>query len=170
MADDTEVREDQKTDDEQTDHVTPERKNLQFPEGFVWTNEVVAQAGLETGRSFAVQGNDISGYVGVSPEYRTYANEIDKPLMTETDYEQLKELGIHTDQEMADARLSNALAGNAPGVLMANDPTARAAVASSETEAEDKGEGEDEDKGSEEVDEATTTQKPADSDPLIPKL
>jgi hypothetical protein len=121
------------TEQDKTDHVVPERANLKFPDGFVWTNEVVAQAGLESGRSFAVQGNDTSGYVGVSPEYRTYGNDIDKPLMTEADYAQLKELGIHTDQEMADARLSNALAGNAPGVLMANDPTARGVKADEES-------------------------------------
>lgn len=32
---------------------------------------------------FAVEGNDTSGYVGVSPEYMTYANETDKPLRSE---------------------------------------------------------------------------------------
>lgn len=30
--------------------------------------------------SFAVEGNDTSGYVGVSPEYMTYANETEAPL------------------------------------------------------------------------------------------
>lgn len=28
---------------------------------------------------FAVEGNDTSGYKGVSPEYRTYASEVDAP-------------------------------------------------------------------------------------------
>lgn len=32
------------------------------------------------GRNFAVEDNDTSNYVGVSPEYMTYANEYDAPL------------------------------------------------------------------------------------------
>lgn len=40
------------------------------------------------GRDFRVQGNDISDYIGVSPEYMTYANETDKPI--NTDYEALQ--------------------------------------------------------------------------------
>ncbi len=34
------------------------------------------------GRDYRVEGNDISGYVGVDPEYMTYANETEKPLNT----------------------------------------------------------------------------------------
>lgn len=34
------------------------------------------------GRDYRVEGNDISGYVGVDPEYMTYANETDRPLNT----------------------------------------------------------------------------------------
>lgn len=30
--------------------------------------------------SYAVEGNDTSGYIGVSPEYATYANETEAPL------------------------------------------------------------------------------------------
>jgi hypothetical protein len=32
---------------------------------------------------FAVEGNDTSAYVGVSPEYMTYSNETEKPLRAE---------------------------------------------------------------------------------------
>lgn len=31
-------------------------------------------------RSFAVEGNDVSGYVGVSPEYQNYAEETHAPI------------------------------------------------------------------------------------------
>lgn len=33
------------------------------------------------GRSFAVEGNDLSGYVGVDPEYQTYANDTEAPAL-----------------------------------------------------------------------------------------
>lgn len=39
-----------------------------------------APAGDEGGREFAVEGNDTDGYIGVSPEYRTYANETEAPV------------------------------------------------------------------------------------------
>lgn len=31
-------------------------------------------------KQYAVKGNDLSGFRGVSPEYMTYANETDKPV------------------------------------------------------------------------------------------
>lgn len=34
----------------------------------------------EGGRDFAVEGNDLDGYVGVSPEYQNYANETEAPV------------------------------------------------------------------------------------------
>lgn len=34
-------------------------------------------------RSFAVPGNDLTGYIGVAPEYMTYASPNQKPLLTE---------------------------------------------------------------------------------------
>ena len=37
------------------------------------------------GRDFAVEGNDLSGYVGVSPEYMNYANETEAPLRGDDD-------------------------------------------------------------------------------------
>lgn len=36
----------------------------------------------EEGRDFRVEGNDISGYVGVDPEYMTYASDTEKPINT----------------------------------------------------------------------------------------
>lgn len=36
---------------------------------------------------YAVEGNDLSGYVGVSPEYATYANETEKPSLTDEEAE-----------------------------------------------------------------------------------
>lgn len=38
---------------------------------------VPGEAGQD--RSFVVEGNDTSAYVGVSPEYANYANETEKP-------------------------------------------------------------------------------------------
>lgn len=52
------------------------------------------------GRLFAVEGNDTSGYVGVSPEYRNYANEADRPILTDAERERLHEVGLGTDEEM----------------------------------------------------------------------
>lgn len=37
----------------------------------------------DAGRSFAVEGNDTSKFVGVSPEYATYANDTEAPLRGE---------------------------------------------------------------------------------------
>lgn len=34
---------------------------------------------------YAVEGNDTSGYVGVDPCYQGYANETDKPVITEAE-------------------------------------------------------------------------------------
>ncbi len=53
-------------------------------------------------RSFAVPGNDLTGYLGVSPEYMTYANPTDKPLMTEAeawDYTHLTDEEIKAIQD-----------------------------------------------------------------------
>lgn len=32
------------------------------------------------GRTFLVEGNDVSGYIGVSPEYQNYASKTEAPL------------------------------------------------------------------------------------------
>lgn len=36
-------------------------------------------------RDFSVEGNELDGYLGVSPEYATYANEGEKPYASEDD-------------------------------------------------------------------------------------
>lgn len=36
-------------------------------------------------RSFAVPGNDLTGYIGVAPEYMTYADPTHKPYLTEAE-------------------------------------------------------------------------------------
>jgi hypothetical protein len=59
--------------------------------------QAAATAGYEPahlaygGKDYRLPGNDVSGYIGVSPEYMNYANEYDKP--GNTDYELLQ----HTD-------------------------------------------------------------------------
>lgn len=41
----------------------------------------VPPEGDRGGRSFAVEGNELDNFVGVSAEYANYANETDKPLV-----------------------------------------------------------------------------------------
>lgn len=53
----------------------------------------------QDGRSFAIEGNDTSGYVGVDPEYRNYANETDRPILSDETVEHMKEHGHLTDDE-----------------------------------------------------------------------
>jgi hypothetical protein len=60
--------------------------------------DVVVEEVVVDGRDYRVEGNDISGYVGVDPEYMTYANETEKPL--------------NTAQEQWDLGLLNDLEGN----------------------------------------------------------
>src|SRR6478752_7090424 len=40
---------------------------------------------LGEARSFLVEGNDVTEYIGTSPEYATYANETEAPLPIEDD-------------------------------------------------------------------------------------
>ena len=42
-------------------------------------------------RSFEVEGNDTDAYVGVSPEYRGYANDTEKPYAAESGVEKIME-------------------------------------------------------------------------------
>lgn len=37
------------------------------------------------GRDYRVEGNDVRDFVGVDPEYRTYANEYDAPILTDVE-------------------------------------------------------------------------------------
>lgn len=47
---------------------------------------------------FAVEDNDVSGFVGASPEYRTYANETEKPH----DFEEVEGKAVDTLAEASD--------------------------------------------------------------------
>ena len=51
------------------------------------------------GREFAVEGNELEGYAGTSPEYMTYANETEKPLMASGGAEAVIEERIRTAEE-----------------------------------------------------------------------
>ncbi len=46
---------------------------------------VVVEEAEVDGRDYRVEGNDTSGYVGVSPEYMTYANPTEKPILTDVE-------------------------------------------------------------------------------------
>lgn len=59
------------------------------------------------GRSFRIEGNDTSGYVGVDPEYRNYANETDKPIIGDEQREVMDALGILTDDEAVEQNKGN---------------------------------------------------------------
>lgn len=65
----------------------------------------------DDGRSFAVEGNDLEGYIGTNPEYMTYANETEAPIVAEEGpeseveenfLEQSEQRGFAVDQEEDD--------------------------------------------------------------------
>lgn len=47
-----------------------------------------------------VEGNDLSGYVGVDPMYQHYANETEKPYLTDDERELMVDHGMATDEEL----------------------------------------------------------------------
>lgn len=47
--------------------------------------EYVPQHVLDGGRDYRVEGNDVSGYIGVDPEYMTYSNPGEKPILTDAE-------------------------------------------------------------------------------------
>lgn len=78
MAEEDEVTE--------SEDATPEERPFdEADRGKGGTNEFVPDHVLAGGRDFRVEGNDVSGYIGVDPEYQTYANEHDKPLLTDVE-------------------------------------------------------------------------------------
>lgn len=95
------------------------------------TTDVVVE-----GRDYRVAGNDISGYVGVDPEYMTYANKTEQPL--------------NTAQEQWDLGLLNDLEGN-----MDNDKEDEETVEDHSRDVDDTKEGEETEAG-------TETETPAD--------
>lgn len=52
---------------------------------------------LDGGRDFRVEGNDVSGYLGVDPEYQTYASETSKPMLTDTERYDLTDQYAHLE-------------------------------------------------------------------------
>lgn len=46
-------------------------------------NPTAEYLGLPDARNLAVEGNDLDGYIGVSPEYMNYADETMRPFATE---------------------------------------------------------------------------------------
>lgn len=51
----------------------------------------------EGGRDFRVEGNETDGYVGVSPEYQTYANDTEAPLESDEDSAEQKVFDHYID-------------------------------------------------------------------------
>lgn len=58
------------------------------------------------GRDFRVEGNVVDGYIGVDAEYRTYANETEKPLLSDEDVDFLEKTDTPTDVELLTMRYS----------------------------------------------------------------
>lgn len=83
----------------------------------------------DEGRSFEVEGNDLSGYRGTSQEYMTYANETEKPLRAEGGPESVLEEVAYAEPDLAKSETD-------PNVVSGDD-------ASEESNSED-----DEDSGS----------------------
>lgn len=62
----------------------------------------------ENARSFAVEGNDLEGYIDVSPEYMTYANASEKPHKAEEGPEQvLEEFAYEEAEKRNDESVTN---------------------------------------------------------------
>lgn len=78
------------TDDDRTDN-----------EKTVTEAEVPAAPQVADGRNWQLSGNDTSGYVGVSPEYRNYASETERPILTDAERERMREAGLYTDDQLA---------------------------------------------------------------------
>lgn len=61
---------------------------------------------------YAVNGNDTSAYVGVSPEYMTYANETEKPLRAASGVEKEREDAALADVPVVAQAAVSKLDGN----------------------------------------------------------
>ena len=57
---------------------------------------------LDGGRDFRVEGNDVSGYLGVDPEYMTYANETERPHLTDQERYDFTDQYSHLEGNEAD--------------------------------------------------------------------
>lgn len=71
-----------------------------------------------TGRDYRLEGNDVSGYIGVDVEYQNYANETEKPLLTDlekwTYTNQLDHLEGNMDEEKTDETADETPADETP--------------------------------------------------------
>jgi len=74
------------------------------------------------GRVMAVEGNDLSGYIGVSPEYMTYANETEAPLQPKD-----AEVSDAVEQVVADEEAKAKAADAAADAAEAADAAAKEA-------------------------------------------
>lgn len=58
--------------------------------------------GVDDAKNFAVEGNDLNGFIGVSPEYMTYADETHKPLSTSEEVvPRVEQLMLELDEDEA---------------------------------------------------------------------
>lgn len=73
---------DETTDDKTTDDETTEDKAAEVEATEV---EYVPAHVEQGGRDFRVEGNDVSDYLGVDPEYMTYASVAEKPFLTDVE-------------------------------------------------------------------------------------
>lgn len=64
--------------------------------------EFVPQHVLDGGRDFRVEGNDVSGYIGVDPEYMTYSNPGEKPHLTDQERWDFTDQLSHLEGNMDD--------------------------------------------------------------------
>lgn len=64
----------------------------------------------DEGRSYAVEDNDLDGYIGTNPEYMTYANETEAPIVAEEGAEAKVEEAFleDTDRQGRSALLTSA--------------------------------------------------------------
>lgn len=89
MESDHQAPEDDKSEYEREDEATTERDEADHS-----AEAVIAREGEkdraeyvhpEGARDYRVEGNDIRDYVGVDPEYMTYANATEAPMLTDTE-------------------------------------------------------------------------------------
>jgi hypothetical protein len=112
------VNEDEKADEKVDEKVEVQEAEVRAEEEQVEDQRAPYMHDPEVhGRDYRVEGNDVRDYVGVSPEYKTYANEYDKPILTDTErfqftdqYDHLEgnadEEVIETDREVSTGDVS----------------------------------------------------------------
>lgn len=66
------------------------------------SDEAASREAPQDGRDYTVEGNELDGYVGVSPEYMNYANETEKPEIVISDDEDDRSLESELIADFAD--------------------------------------------------------------------